>query len=92
MEIRGKNEYTHIKLKYNEKKDTYEDVTNKVIYIKDNFSSWYVVFDNNKGYHYSFNKILVGVDPQDISILNRTVYINYVPTKVYKILYFANLG
>ena len=58
MEIRGKNEYTHIILKYNEKKDTYEDVTNKVIYIKENFSSWYVVFDNNKGYPYSFNKII----------------------------------
>ena len=86
MEIIGKNEYTHIILRYNEKKDTYEDVTNKVIYIKDNFSFWYVVFDNNKGYPYSFNKIIIGVDPQEISIFNKTVYINNVPTKVYKVL------
>lgn len=92
MEIRGKNEYTHIILKYDEKKDTYEDVTNKVIFIKDNFSSWYVVFDNNKSYHCGFNKIRIGADPQEISIFNKTVYINNVPTKVYKILYFDKIG
>lgn len=92
MEIRGTNEYTHIILKYNHKIGKYEDITSDVIYIKDDLTSWYVVFKSKKGYNFKYKDIVVSESPQEIMVSNKNVYINNVLTYVFKIIYFNNVG
>lgn len=92
MEIKGKKEYLHIILKYNEKTKMYDDITKQVIYAKKLDNSWYVVFDNKQAYHFKLDNILVSDEKEDISLKDKTVYINNKKTFAYGLVYFKNIG
>lgn len=92
IEIRGKNEYEHMILKFNENINAFEDITKQVIYLKEDLNSWYVVFDNHDAYHFKIKNVKVGENPILVDIFGKKVYINNTITKVFKILYYYGLG
>lgn len=92
VEIRGKNEYEHMILKFNEKINAFEDITKQVIYLKEDLHCWYIVFDNQKAFHFQLKKIKVGVNPKPIETIGKKVYINHTITVVFQILHYPNLG
>lgn len=92
IEIRGKNEYEHIILKWNEKINEFEDITKQVIYIKEDVNTWYVVFDNHKAYYFKSKNIKVGVNPKQVDTFGKKVYINHNMAIVFKIFKYNGLG
>lgn len=92
MEVRGNKEFDHLILKLNKENNRYEDITRKVIYLKDNQTSWFVVFDNKQSYHFKKTDVLVSINPTQLDLKDKKVLINNVETKVYAILKFERLG
>ena len=77
MEIRGKNEYDHLILKYDDKIKKYTDITKEVFYLKDDRNSWYVGFSSNKKYyHISYDNLIVSINPIKLDINGCDIYIN----------------
>ena len=94
MEIRGKNEYEHLILKYDNKTKDYVDITKNVFYLKDNGTSWYVGFSsNNKYYHISYNDLVISTNPLKLDIDRNNIYINSKKSyDVFNIIKFDDLG
>lgn len=96
MEIRGINEHDYLILKLNEKSKKFEDITNQVVYINENYNYYYVVFfgkDKNRDYKISNEKIKVGINPTKVVFQNKKIYINNkVSNDLKYIYYFQTLG
>ena len=92
MEIRGNNESNHLILKYNDKINKFEDITSKVIYIKKDDNSWFVVFDSRQTYHIKLHNIKVSDKPTLIDIYGKNIVINDKKVYVSKIIKFERLG
>lgn len=94
MEIRGKNEYDHLILKYDDKAHDYVDITKEVFYLKDDNNSWYVGFStNSKYYHISYDNLIVSTKPEKLEFDRSNVYINYKKRyDVFNIIKFEKLG
>ena len=78
MEIRGNKEFDHLILKLNKENNRYEDITRKVIYLKDNQTSWFVVFDNKQSYHFKKTDVFVSINPTQLDLKDKKVLISNV--------------
>ncbi len=87
MEIKGTNEYNHLILKYSEN-NHYKDITDEVIYLKENYNHYFVVFKNRNNYKISFSDIIVCENVKDLKLDNK--YIVYCANKflIFKALIF----
>lgn len=78
MEIREIKEEEYLIIKYNNKNNKFEDITHKVIYLKDFNSTWLVVFKNNnrqnKEYYIKFSDLHVYKKIIEIPTYNKEVY------------------
>ena len=94
MEIRGKNEYEHLILKYDSNRHEYVDITKDIFFLKDDYNSWYVGFSyNSKYYHISYNELIVSTNPIKLEIDRSNIYINNKKSyDVFNIVKFDKLG
>ena len=96
MEIRGKNEYDHLILKYDQIKNTFADVTSSIIFLSENIQYYYVVFlykEDKKDFKISKDKIKFSTNPQKIVFDNNELYINGKKNNnVTTIIKFDSLG
>ena len=77
MEIRGRNEYEHLILKYDEEKRKFVDITKDVFYLTNDHNSWLLGFSSNgKYYYFPLSNLKVSINPIKINIKGYEIYIN----------------
>lgn len=93
MEIRGIREYQNLILRYDKNSNKFLDITDKVIYLKENKDNFFIAFIGNKSYNFNKKNIKVSVNPTNIKFNRNYVYLNNKKLRnVSKILKFENLG